>query len=123
MIQRGVSILRETATRTVFRRPLDPFMLASVVDQLGGPAAACLNEIIKYFNPLFFCTAQIAAECKHSQTYQAFAEPRVWHLAQRRALFDQMCVLAKKKYDFLAKQIAFLLTYHLAKNSDVDKME
>jgi len=75
MIQRGVSILRETATRTAFSRPLDPFMLASVVDQLGGPAAACLNEIIKYFNSHFFAQPRLQLSADTAKRIKLLLNP------------------------------------------------
>ena len=75
MIHRGVSILRETATRTAFSRPLDPFMLASVVDQLGGPAAACLNEIIKYFNSHFFAQPRLQLSADTAKRIKLLLNP------------------------------------------------
>ena len=75
MTQRGVSILRETATTAAFNRPLDPFMLAGVVDQLGGPGAAGLNDIINRYNRHFFAQPRLQFSGKTAMRIQVLMTP------------------------------------------------
>jgi hypothetical protein len=76
MTLRSVSILRDTATKCALNRPLDPFMLAGVVEQLGGSGAAHLNDIIKRYNQHFSGQPKLQLSGKTAMRIKSLLNPQ-----------------------------------------------
>ena len=76
MTLRSVSMLRDTATKCALNRPLDPFMLAGVVEQLGGSGAAHLNDIIKRYNQHFSGQPKLQLSGKTAMRIKSLLNPQ-----------------------------------------------
>ena len=72
----SVSILRDTATQAALNRPLDPFMLAGVVEQLGGSGAAHLKDIIKRYNQHFSGQPKLQLSGKTAMRIKSLLDPQ-----------------------------------------------